>query len=206
VAVSAGYLYPEAADLLFSHMDAANIDLKAFSDHFYHKLCAGHLQPVLDTLIRIREQHDTWLELTTLIIPGHNDDPDALARACDWIVEHLGADTPLHLTAFHPDWRMRDTPATSAATLTHARHIAIDHGLRFVYTGNIRDIAGATTTCSACATPLIIRDGYALRSNRIDTTGHCQSCGAAIPGRFAPEICHSGLDPESSEFNDFART
>ncbi|MDQ6950265.1 MAG: AmmeMemoRadiSam system radical SAM enzyme [Mariprofundales bacterium] len=184
VAVTAGYIYPEAADLLFSHIDAANVDLKAFSEGFYHKLCAGHLQPVLDTLIRIREQHNTWLELTTLLIPGHNDDPDEIAAMCDWIVEHLGADTPLHLTAFHPDWRMQDTPATPTASLSNARNIAINHGLRYVYTGNVRDIEGGTTICHHCATPLIVRDVYTIRSNLISSDGHCPACSTPIPGVF----------------------
>ncbi|MDX8409668.1 MAG: AmmeMemoRadiSam system radical SAM enzyme [Mariprofundales bacterium] len=184
VAVTAGYIYPEAADLLFSHIDAANVDLKAFSDNFYHKLCAGHLQPVLDTLIRIRERHDTWLELTTLLIPGHNDDPDEIAAMSDWIVENLGADTPLHLTAFHPDWRMQDTPPTPISTLTRARQIAIDHGLRYVYTGNVRDIDGATTYCPVCATPLIVRDIYTIHSNHLTANSHCPNCGHTIPGVF----------------------
>jgi len=182
VAVSAGYLYPQAVDALFSHIDAANIDLKAFNHDFYHQLCAGKLTPVLDTLLRIRHHHKTWLEITTLLIPGHNDDPDEIAAMCDWIVEHLGADTPLHFTAFHPDWRMQTTPPTPVSTLTHARAIACDHGMQFVYTGNVRDPKGATTYCPTCTAPLIERELYLIRSNCLHDSNQCPHCGTVIPG------------------------
>ncbi len=182
VAVSAGYLYPEAADLLFSQMDAANIDLKAFRDGFYHKLCAGRLAPVLDTLERIRHRHDTWLELTTLLIPGHNDDDREIEAMCEWVVSHLGADTPLHFTAFHPDWRMRDVPPTPPATLRRARTIARACGLRYVYVGNVRDMEGATTFCPGCGKALIVRDGYRIKENRLTTERACSDCGCAVAG------------------------
>ncbi len=188
VAVSAGYLYPQPADALFSRIDGANIDLKAFNHNFYHKLCAGKLTPVLDTLERIRHHHATWLEITTLLIPGHNDNPDEIAAMCDWIIDHLGGDTPLHFTAFHPDWRMRDTPPTPAATLTQARAIAIDLGMPFVYTGNIRDPEGGTTYCPRCATPLIEREFYTIRSHLPDGDNRCPQCHTPIAGRFTVHL------------------
>ncbi|RMH50326.1 MAG: AmmeMemoRadiSam system radical SAM enzyme [Zetaproteobacteria bacterium] len=184
VAVSAGYIHPEPADLFFSHMDAANIDLKAFSEDFYRKLCSGRLTPVLDTLVRIRERHDTWLEVTTLLIPGRNDGTEELRALCRWVVDHLGADTPLHFTAFHPDWRMRDPPPTPHATLRAAREIALESGLHFVYLGNVLDPDGSSTFCPGCGALLIARAGYATRRDQLDARGCCRRCGREIPGRW----------------------
>jgi len=186
VAVTAGYIHAEPAREFFAHMDAANIDLKAFSEDFYHRLCAGHLQPVLATLEYVHAQTDCWLELTTLLIPGHNDDDDEIGSMCAWIRTHLGPDVPLHFTAFHPDWRMTDVPPTPAATLSRARQIALQTGLHYVYTGNVHDLEGGTTRCPACQHALIERDWYAIRRLAITQHGRCPHCGHTIAGHFGP--------------------
>jgi len=185
VAVTAGYIHAEPRKRFFAKMDAANIDLKAFSEHFYRKLCAGTLAPVLETLQFVAHETNCWLEITTLLIPGWNDDPRELQKMCRWIVEHLGADVPLHFTAFHPDWKMMDTPPTPASTLQRARKIALDAGLRFVYTGNIYDPAGQTTYCPSCGKALIVRNGYEILAYELNASGCCRFCGSSIPGRFA---------------------
>jgi pyruvate formate lyase activating enzyme len=168
-------------------MDAANIDLKAFSERFYWKLCGGHLQPVLETLEYLRKEAGTWLELTTLLIPGENDSSAEIEAMARWIVEHLGADVPLHFTAFHPDWKMLDTPPTPTATLRRARAIALDQGLRFVYTGNVHDFDGSSTYCPECGEILIGRDWYELSNwNLLVAAGQarCDQCAAPIAGVF----------------------
>jgi pyruvate formate lyase activating enzyme len=184
VAVTAGYVCPEARRDLFAEIDAANVDLKAFSEDFYHRLTAGHLAPVLDTLRWIRNETDVWLEITTLLIPGRNDSDDELARMADWVVRELGPDVPLHFTAFHPDFRMRDVPPTPAATLTRARAIARRAGVRHAYTGNVHDPAGASTYCPGCGTAVIERDGYVLGASRLAEDGRCVACGVRCAGRF----------------------
>ncbi len=184
IAVTAGYIHAEARREFFEHMDAANVDLKGFSEDFYRKLCAGHLQPVLDTLEYLARETEVWTEITTLLIPGHNDDPDELARMCDWIVEHMGPDVPLHFTAFHPDWKMRDVPPTPSSTLRRAREIGLRAGLRFVYTGNVHDPEGGTTFCPACREALIVRDWYEITRYRLTDDGLCAACGERIAGRF----------------------
>jgi len=184
VAVTAGYVRAEAGREFFSHMDAVNVDLKAFSEDFYHRLCTGHLQPVLDTLIYLRQKTEVWAEITTLLIPGKNDSDAELAAMCGWIAENLGQDVPLHFTAFHPDWKMRDTPPTSAASLTRARDIALGAGLHHIYTGNVHDTTGGTTYCPACKTALIVRDWYDILDYRMTETGACNKCGQQIPGKF----------------------
>lgn len=184
VAVTAGYINPEARAEFFAHMDAANVDLKCFTDQFYHRLCGGHLQPVLDTLIYIREQTDTWLELTTLLIPGENDSDQELDAMSRWIADNLGPDVPLHFSAFHPDWKMRDKPATPPQTLSRARQIALNNGLHHVYTGNVHDPVGQSTYCPACSKQVIERDWYRLGQWQLDATGHCAHCGARIAGIF----------------------
>jgi pyruvate formate lyase activating enzyme len=168
-------------------MDAANVDLKAFSDDFYFKLTGAHLQPVLDTLVYLRHETQVWFEITTLLIPGHNDSDEELRAMSAWILRELGPDIPLHFTAFHPDHKMPDVPATPAATLIRARKIAMDHGLHYVYTGNVRNAEGDTTWCPGCRRPLIERDWHRIANYRLSPDGHCPHCGTAIAGRFAAQ-------------------
>ncbi|NTW86372.1 MAG: AmmeMemoRadiSam system radical SAM enzyme [Holophagaceae bacterium] len=185
VCVTAGYLHPGPRCELFGAMDAANVDLKAFSEDFYARVCLAHLQPVLETLDYLAKETAVWLEVTTLLIPGHNDSEDEVARLVDWLVEHLGPQVPLHLTGFHPDFRMLEVPATPLATLRRARAQALAAGLRHVYLGNVRDPEGDTTRCASCGGVLIARDGYILRSYRLTREGCCPDCLAPLAGRFA---------------------
>jgi pyruvate formate lyase activating enzyme len=164
-------------------MDAANIDLKGFTEDFYHTVCAGHLQPVLDTLEWVAAS-GCWLEVTTLLIPGYNDSDAEIHALTTWCAEHLGVDVPLHFSAFHPDWKMRDVPPTPPATLTRARSIARRNGLRYVYTGNVRDLDGGTTSCPGCGLAVVERDWYRILAYRLTGEGRCPSCGTAIAGVF----------------------
>ncbi|PJA32467.1 MAG: AmmeMemoRadiSam system radical SAM enzyme [Zetaproteobacteria bacterium CG_4_9_14_3_um_filter_53_7] len=184
VAVTSGYIHAEAGAEFFSHMDAANVDLKAFTQDFYHRLCAGHLQPVLDRLIYLKHETDVWLEITTLLIPGQNDSDAELTAMCDWIAERLGPDVPLHFTAFHPDWKMTDVQPTPSATLTRARNIGMRAGLHYVYTGNVHDPDGDTTFCPGCGARVIMRDWYEILEHRLSDTGECIICGSRIPGHY----------------------
>ena len=165
-------------------MDAANVDLKAFSERFYHKICGGQLAPVLDTLRYIKQETNTWLETTTLLIPGENDSERELHDLCAWVVESLGADVPMHFTAFHPDWKMRDVAHTPPATLTRARRIALEHGVRYAYTGNVHDPAGSSTFCHDCGNLLIERDWYELGRFDLDAHGACNACATPLAGHF----------------------
>jgi pyruvate formate lyase activating enzyme len=165
-------------------MDAANVDLKAFTDEFYFKICGGRLQPVLDTLVYLAKETSVWTEITTLLIPGKNDSDEELRAMTKWIRQNLGPDVPLHFTAFHPDWKMTDIPATPAATLTRARAIAQLAGLNYVYTGNVHDSAGGSTYCPSCEKVVIERDWYRIGQYSVTETGACAHCGAAIAGRF----------------------
>lgn len=185
VAVTAGYLHREPARELFAAMDAANIDLKAFSDEFYVKLCGGKLQPVLDCIALVHHETDCWIELTTLLIPGRNDTDDELHALSRWVASELGPDVPLHFTAFHPDWKLTDLPSTPLSTLRRAREIALEAGLHFVYTGNLPNPEGTTTFCPACRNPLIERQGYRIVRYQIDADSHCAACGRKIPGQFS---------------------
>ncbi|MBI4935486.1 MAG: AmmeMemoRadiSam system radical SAM enzyme [Actinobacteria bacterium] len=191
VAVSAGYIEPGPREQLFSRMDAANIDLKAFTDDFYRHLCGARLGPVLDTLEWLAEQ-DVWLEVTTLLLPGLNDSDAELHLMADWFAEHLGADVPWHFTAFHPDFRMGDHPPTPPATLTRARRIAMQHGIHHVYTGNVHDTVGGSTSCSSCHAELVIRDWHRIEYYAITDDGQCSACGAAVPGVFDGPVGHWG--------------
>ena len=168
----------------YAKMDAANVDLKAFNDDFYVKVCGGRLQPVLDTLVYLKRETRVWFEITTLLIPGQNDSTAELTAQCAWLVRHLGADVPLHFTAFHPDWKMGDVPATPPATLTRAREIALTAGLRYVYTGNVHDRAGGATLCPGCGEALVVRDWYRIERCRVTPDGHCPQCGASIAGQY----------------------
>lgn len=184
VAVTAGYVCPEPRAEFYAHMDAANVDLKAFSERFYRKLCAGALGPVLDTLRYIYHETNTWLEITTLLIPGENDYDTELEALTEWIVTHLGPDVPLHFTAFHPDWKMRHHPSTPATTLHRARTIALKNGLRYVYTGNLLDPEGQSTYCHACSQLLIGRVGYQITAWHLDAQGRCLRCQMPCAGVF----------------------
>jgi len=185
VAVTAGYVLPEPRAAFFAPMDAANIDLKGFSEDVYWRTTGGHLRDVLQTIAWVAGT-STWLELTTLVVPGLNDDPAQLAAMCAWIVTELGRDVPLHLSAFHPAHKMRDVPPTPPATLRTARTIAVDAGLRFVYTGNVHDRSGEVTCCPSCSRTLVERDWYQLLRYDLDPDGACPGCGTALPGRFGP--------------------
>jgi pyruvate formate lyase activating enzyme len=184
VAVSAGYMCAEPRAEFYRHMDAANIDLKAFTESFYKKLCTGALQPVLDTLVYLKHETDVWLEVTTLLIPGQNDSPAEIEALSAWFVQHIGPDVPLHFTAFHPDYKMMDLPPTPRSTLTRAREIAMRHGLRYVYTGNVHDEAGQSTYCHACGGKLIGRDWYEITAWHVSADGCCETCGAPCAGVF----------------------
>jgi pyruvate formate lyase activating enzyme len=186
VAVTAGYISSEPREIFFRHMDAANIDLKAFDEDFYFHLTGAHLQPVLETIEYVANETDTWLELTTLLIPGKNDSDGELDRMTAWVRETLGPDVPMHFTAFHPDWKMRDTPATPAATLTRARDIAIGNGIHFAYTGNVHDKNGESTYCPECGQRLIGRDWYELSDWSLTEAGRCPNCNVEISGVFEP--------------------
>jgi pyruvate formate lyase activating enzyme len=184
VAVTAGYMHDEARRAFYTKMDAANVDLKAFTEEFYFKLTGAHLQPVLDTLVYLKRETDVWFEITTLLIPGHNDSDAEIEAMSQWILRELGPDVPLHFSAFHPDWKMLDVPPTPAATLTRARDIALKAGLNYVYTGNVHDTTGGTTFCPSCHEPLIVRDWYCIDDYKLTPDGHCPHCGSAIAGRF----------------------
>lgn len=184
VAVTAGYITPEARGEFFASMDAANIDLKGFTEDFYRTLCSGHLEPVKDTLVYLKQDTGVWFEVTTLLIPGQNDTDAEIDAMTDWLVNAVGPDVPLHFSAFHPDWKMMDIPATPAETLTRARAIARRNGVRYCYTGNVHDPAGGSTWCHACGELLIARDWYQLGRVAVKADGLCPTCGTLCPGVF----------------------
>ena len=184
VAVTAGYITEAPRRELFAWMDAANVDLKAFTEDFYWKVTGGHLQPVLDTLRYIRHETDVWLEITTLLIPGLNDSDEELHAMAEWVVKELGPDVPWHFTAFHPDWKMRDRPPTPPGTLTRARRIAMEHGVRYAYTGNVHDEEGQSTYCHRCGRRLIGRDWYVITEWALTADGRCPQCGTPCAGVF----------------------
>ncbi len=184
VAVSAGYVCPEPRREFYDCMDAVNIDLKAFTQDFYRRITGSDLDAVLDTLLYIHHETDVWLEITNLLIPGHNDDEREIEAMTQWIAGNLGRDVPLHFTAFHPDWKMRDVPPTPPATLSRSRDIARRNGLNHVYTGNVHDAEGGSTWCSGCGALLIGRDWYEMTAWHLSDTGTCPSCGTACPGVF----------------------
>lgn len=184
VAVTAGYITDKARPEFYRHMDAANVDLKGFTEAFYRNICSGALQPVLDTLIYLRHETSVWFEITTLLIPGANDSDEELRRMTQWIAREVGVDVPLHFTAFHPDFRMLDKPPTPSSTLSRARMIALSHGLRYVYTGNVHDLQGASTYCHNCGQVLIERDWYQLGAYNLKNRNQCPRCGAVCAGHF----------------------
>ncbi len=184
VAVTAGEICAEPRVDFFRHMDAANVDLKAFTESFYRKICGGSLEAVKETLVYLKHETDVWFELTTLLIPGENDSSQELDEMTRWVVEALGPDVPMHFTAFHPDWKMMDHPPTPPATLTRARKIAMENGVRYAYTGNVHDEDGGTTRCHACGETLIGRDWFVLTGWKLTADGRCSSCRTACAGRF----------------------
>jgi pyruvate formate lyase activating enzyme len=187
VAVTAGYISDEPREEFFQCMDAANIDLKAFTERFYRKLCGAHLAPVLETLVYLKEKTGTWFELTNLLIPGENDSEGEIEEMTLWIAENLGPEVPLHFTAFHPDWKMRDKQATPIATLKRSRSIAIKNGLRYVYTGNVHDFSGSSTYCHHCGELLIGRDWYDLSTWNLAIENRraiCKLCRTPVAGNF----------------------
>ena len=185
VAVTAGYVCEEPRREFFSHIDAANVDLKAFTESFYRSTCSGHLRPVLDTLEYLRHETDVWLEITTLLIPELNDSDEELDRMTRWVVDRLGRDVPMHFTAFHPDYKLRDRPPTPPRTLSRARSIAVANGVRFAYTGNVHDRAGGSTYCAGCGELVVERDWYEIGRYELTGDGRCRACGAPMPGVFA---------------------
>jgi pyruvate formate lyase activating enzyme len=191
VAVTAGYIHAEPRRELYAKIDAANVDLKAFTDEFYWKQAAAHLEPVKDTLRYLVRETGVWTEITTLLIPGLNDSDRELAELAAWVAADLGPDVPLHFSAFHPDYKLMDIPPTPPATLARARRIAIREGLRYVYTGNVHDREGDATSCPSCGEKVIERDWYEILAARLDR-GCCAACGTAIPGRFAETIGNFG--------------
>ena len=185
VAVTAGYMCTEPRAEFYRYMDAANVDLKGFTERFYYKVCGGELAPVLETLQYLKHETKVWFEITTLLIPGENDTDSEIDQMTQWIAGKLGPDVPLHFTAFHPDWKMLDKAPTPPATLVRARRIALSNGLQFVYTGNVHDREGGSTYCPSCGTRVIERDWYRLGDWRLTDSGACKSCGSNIPGVFA---------------------
>ena len=204
VAVTAGYICPEPRAELYRYMDAANVDLKGFSERFYWKICGGHLQPVLDTLTYLKHETRVWFEITTLLISGENDSEQEIDAMTRWVVENLGPEVPMHFTAFHPDWKMMDKTHTPPATLTRARDIALRNGVRYAYTGNVHDKAGGSTYCHRCGTTLIGRDWYTLSDWNLGTGGRCVSCGSPCPGVFEPRPGCWGARRLPVRLRDFA--
>ena len=184
VAVTAGYICERPREEFYRHMDAANVDLKAFTERFYHKITGSHLENVLETLQYLKHETRVWFEITNLVIPGENDSEKEFQEMTQWICETLGPDVPVHFTAFHPDWKMRDKPPTPPATLTMARNIGLKNGLRYVYTGNVHDATGGTTRCHACGKALIVRDWYVLKAWHLTDDGRCRNCGTPCAGVF----------------------
>jgi pyruvate formate lyase activating enzyme len=184
VAVTAGYMHAVPRRAFYAKMDAANVDLKAFTDAFYVKLTGSTLAPVLETLVYLRHETSVWLEVTTLLIPGRNDSSEEITALSRWMRRELGPDVPLHFTAFHPDFKLTDIVPTPPATLARARRIARDEGLRYVFTGNVHDREGGTTLCHGCGAALVVRDWHRIIDYRITADGSCPDCGTSIPGRF----------------------
>ena len=188
VAVTAGYVCQEPRSELFGVMDAVNVDLKSFSEDFYHRLCSGHLQPVLETIEYLVHETEVWVELTTLLIPGHNDSEEEVRALVEWVLEHLGPEVPLHFSGFHPDYKMRLVEPTPSTTLRRARAQAMAAGVRFVYTGNVHDPEGGSTRCPSCEQVVVARDWYDITASHLVITGAgtalCGGCGTSLPGRF----------------------
>ncbi len=204
VAVTAGYICLEAREEFYQHIDAANVDLKAFQERFYRDVCGADLGAVLDTLRYLKHETNVWFEITTLLVPDENDSDEELHAASAWIAENLGPDVPWHFTAFHPDYKMGDKQGTPLQTLLRAREIAQSHGLRYAYTGNVHDEEGGSTYCHACGERLIGRDWYVLTDWNLDVEGCCNFCGAPCAGRFDPKPGSWGPRRQPVRLSDFA--
>jgi len=204
VAVTAGYMCAEPRAEFYRSIDAANVDLKGFTEDFYHRHTASHLAPVLDTLAYLRRETDVWLEITTLVIPGENDSIGEIDAMTRWIAKELGPDVPLHFSAFHPDYRMMDHPPTPKATLDRARSIGVANGLNHVYIGNCHDPQRQTTFCDLCGAVLIVRDTYEVKAYALDGAGACPECGSRLPGRFAAAPGHWGARRKPVDIEAFA--
>jgi pyruvate formate lyase activating enzyme len=183
IMVTAGYIDKEARKDVYKYIDAANVDLKGFTERFYWKNTYSHLNDVLDTLVWLKNETDVWFEITTLLIPDENDSSEEVKQECDWILKNLGDSVPLHFTAFHPDFKMRDKERTPEKTLNKARKIAMDLGIKYCYVGNVHNTEGQTTYCPNCGEKLIKRDWHSVISNKI-VNGTCKSCGYKIEGVF----------------------
>ena len=205
VAVTAGYMCDEPRRHFYRYMDAANVDLKGFSESFYQKLCAGQLQPVLDTLLYLKHETDVWFEITNLLIPGQNDSDEELDAMTRWITTNLGPDVPIHFTAFHPDYKMRDIPPTPAQTLKKARTIALNNGLHHAYTGNVHDKGGGSTYCHACGELIIGRNWYVLSDWNLTENGRCRFCHTSCAGHFDAAPGSWGSRRLPVRLNQFAR-
>ncbi|MDT8451534.1 MAG: AmmeMemoRadiSam system radical SAM enzyme [Gammaproteobacteria bacterium] len=203
VAVTAGYVCDEPRAEFYQHMDAANVDLKGFTEEFYWKVTGGHLQPVLDTIEYIHNETDVWMELTTLVIPGYNDSEKELDEMTRWVVEKVGPDVPMHFTAFHPDYKMMDVSSTPLATLKRAREIAMKNGVRYAYTGNVHDSEGESTYCHSCGTRVIERDWYELGEWNLDADGCCTKCGSRCAGVFESGHGYWGSKRQPVRLSDY---
>jgi pyruvate formate lyase activating enzyme len=192
VAVTAGYMYDAPRRDFYAKMDAANVDLKAFTERFYHEVTASHLAPVLETLKYLVHETKVWTEITTLLIPGQNDSEQEIGQLVEWVARELGPEVPLHFTAFHPDYRMTDIGSTPAATLTRARQQGLAAGLKHVYTGNVHDVDGDTTRCAGCGAALVKRDWYQILDYRVDAEGRCPECARPVAGRFDAAVGQFG--------------
>ena len=204
VAVTAGYICPEPRTEFFRHVDAANFDLKAFTEDFYRNICGAALAPVLETLEYIKHETDVWFELTTLLIPGENDSDAELENMTQWVVEKLGPDVPMHFSAFHPDWKMLDHPSTPAQTLLRARDIAMEAGVRYAYVGNVHNKEADSTYCHNCGERLIGRDWYVLSDWALTDDGACTNCSTTCAGVFDGPPGHWGAKRQPVRLADFA--
>ena len=205
VAVTAGYVCAEPRTEFYRYMDAANVDLKAFTEKFYKEITASHLGPVLETLIYLKRETKVWFEITTLLIPGENDSEAEIEELTQWVMEHLGADVPIHFTAFHPDWKMLAKPPTPSATLTRARTIAVKNGIRYAYTGNVHDDAGNSTYCPNCGTKTVGRDWYVMTEWNLTEKGCCCDCRASCAGVFDGPPGDWGAKSLPVRLSDFAK-
>ena len=176
VAVTSGYINPEPAKEFFSFMDAANIDLKGFSERFYAKNCLAKLQPVLDTIEYVANKTDCHLELTTLLIEGENDSDEELKKECEWITKNIGDCIPLHFSAFFPRYKFSNRKATEFSTLLKAYNIAKEYGIKYVYTGNITNTETSSTYCKNCNSPIVVRNGYQILGYNLQYD-RCTFCG-----------------------------